>query len=160
MARSTIAGRAISSPRYNNKTCRRQTYWRYTVQYSIGYPKINMATLRRVGGALKDCVRGNVVAARSTKHFADIIIDNALFNIVLVTQKSLWRRYGESAALLAGSPVARRKCRHRSTSTKSLAHMIIDNTLSNKVLCTYISMWYMSNVGARLIASDASGNWR
>jgi hypothetical protein len=39
--------------------------------------------------------------ATTIKHFADIIIDDTLFNTVVITQKSIWRGYGESAALLA-----------------------------------------------------------
>ena len=47
--------------------------------------------------------------AITIKHVADIIIDDTLFNTLLITQKSIWRRYGESAALLARSQRLREK---------------------------------------------------
>jgi hypothetical protein len=51
--------------------------------------------------------------AITTKHVADIIIDDTLFNTVVITQKSIWRGYGESAALLARSQrlLGNQRCR-------------------------------------------------
>jgi hypothetical protein len=40
------------APHYNKKTFRRYNYLLYTIQCIIGYQKINMATLRRVGGVV------------------------------------------------------------------------------------------------------------
>jgi hypothetical protein len=47
------------------------------------------------------------------KHVADIIIHCTLFNTLLVTQKSIWRGYGESAAVLARSQrlLVNQRCR-------------------------------------------------
>jgi hypothetical protein len=94
------------APHYNKKTFRRYNYWWYTIQYIIGYLNINKMRLRLVGGgigALNNCSRQSSHRAITIKHVADIIIDDSLFNTVAITQKSLWRGHGESAALLARS---------------------------------------------------------